>query len=116
MWTGPVSRPWPPPSTTRATATRPRPCTPPPTTGCWRSPPSTAPARPCSPRRAESGTSFAAAQVSGAAALVLSRFPELSAEEVARRLIASASPVGGGRNDLTGAGIVDPFGAVTGLG
>lgn len=66
--------------------------------------------------RAESGTSFAAAQVSGAAALVLSRFPELSAEEVARRLIASASPVGGGRNDLTGAGIVDPFGAVTGLG
>ncbi|MFF2376093.1 S8 family serine peptidase [Streptomyces xiamenensis] len=66
--------------------------------------------------RGESGTSFAAAQVSGAAALVLSRFPELSADEVAQRLIASASPVGGGRNDLTGAGIVDPFGAVTGIG
>ncbi|WP_461038658.1 S8 family serine peptidase [Streptomyces mayteni] len=66
--------------------------------------------------RAESGTSFAAAQVSGAAALVLSRFPDLSADDVARRLVGSASQVGGGVNDRTGAGIVDPFGALTHLG
>ncbi|WP_078857057.1 S8 family serine peptidase [Streptomyces sp. NBRC 109706] len=65
--------------------------------------------------RVEGGTSFATAQVSGAAALVLSRFPELTAAEVAERLIASATPVGGGRGDRTGAGIVDPFGALTHL-
>lgn len=63
--------------------------------------------------RSEAGTSMAAAQVSGAAALVRARFPELSAEQVAERLTASAAPVGGGRNDRTGAGIVDPFGALT---
>lgn len=66
--------------------------------------------------RTESGTSFAAAQVSGAAALVRSRFPGLSAAEVTERLTASAAPVGGIRNDRTGAGIVDPFGALTHLG
>ncbi|MDT0321165.1 S8 family serine peptidase [Streptomyces millisiae] len=65
--------------------------------------------------RVESGTSFAAAQVSGAAALVLSRFPDLPAAEVARRLTESATQVGGGVNDRTGAGIVDPFGALTHL-
>lgn len=63
--------------------------------------------------RAENGTSAAAAQVSGTAALVRARFPELTAEEVARQLTASAAPVGGARNDRTGAGIVDPFGALT---
>ncbi|WP_181010420.1 S8 family serine peptidase, partial [Streptomyces sp. SM14] len=47
--------------------------------------------------RADGGTSFAAAQVSGAAALVRSRFPDLSAAEVAERLTGSAAPVGGGR-------------------
>ncbi|MDT0344218.1 type VII secretion-associated serine protease mycosin [Streptomyces litchfieldiae] len=66
--------------------------------------------------RVESGTSFAAAQVSGTAALVRSRFPGLTAAEVARRLTDSATPVGGGRNDRTGAGLVDPFGALTDLG
>jgi type VII secretion-associated serine protease mycosin len=65
--------------------------------------------------RLDSGTSFAAAQVSGAAALVRSRFPELSAEEVAERLTASATPLGGGPNDHTGAGLVDPFGALTSM-
>ncbi|MDT0305681.1 S8 family serine peptidase [Streptomyces sp. DSM 44917] len=63
--------------------------------------------------RVESGTSVAAAQVSGAAALVRSRFPELPAAEVAARLTAAATPVGGGPNDRTGAGLVDPFGALT---
>ncbi|RKN45608.1 type VII secretion-associated serine protease mycosin [Streptomyces hoynatensis] len=65
--------------------------------------------------RVESGTSFAAAQVAGAAALVRERFPGLSAQEVAERLTASASVVGGRRNDHTGAGIVDPFAALTHL-
>jgi membrane-anchored mycosin MYCP len=66
--------------------------------------------------RVESGTSFAAAQVSGVVALVRARFPDMPATEVVRRLIDSATAVGGGRNDHTGAGIVDPFGALTDLG
>ncbi|WP_129837676.1 S8 family serine peptidase [Streptomyces sp. RFCAC02] len=66
--------------------------------------------------RTVSGNSFAAAQVSGVAALVRSRFPGLTAPDVARRLTESASAVGGGRNERTGAGIVDPFGALTHLG
>ncbi|GAA3881801.1 S8 family peptidase [Streptomyces sedi] len=65
--------------------------------------------------RVEAGTSFATAQVSGAAALVLSRFPDLTAAEVAERLTASATPVGGGPGARTGAGIVDPFAALTHL-
>ncbi|WP_461032660.1 S8 family serine peptidase, partial [Streptomyces mayteni] len=66
--------------------------------------------------RVESGNSFAAAQVSGVAALVRSRFRDLTAEEVAARLTETASPLGGGHNDRTGAGLVDPFGALTQLG
>lgn len=64
-----------------------------------------------------SGTSFAAPQVAGAAALVRGRFPGLTAEETADRLTASAAPVGVGRADpRTGAGLVDPFAALTHLG
>ncbi|TDC22473.1 type VII secretion-associated serine protease mycosin [Streptomyces sp. 8K308] len=66
--------------------------------------------------RVEGGTSMAAAQVSATAALVRSRFPDLSAAEVADRLTRSATPLGGGRNDRTGAGLVDPFNALTYLG
>jgi subtilisin family serine protease len=66
--------------------------------------------------RVEAGSGVAAAQVAGAAALVRSRFPGLSALEVAQRLTASANPVGGGRDPRTGAGLVDPFGALTHLG
>ncbi|MFR9722228.1 S8 family serine peptidase [Streptomyces sp. MS19] len=65
--------------------------------------------------RADSGNSYAAAEVSGAAALVRSLHPALSAAEVAERLLGSATPVGGGRNDRTGAGIVDPYRALTWL-
>ncbi|KAB8167878.1 S8 family serine peptidase [Streptomyces sp. 3MP-14] len=65
--------------------------------------------------RVEAGTSFATAQVSGAAALVLSRFPDLTAAQLADRLTESANPVGGGRGERTGAGIVDPFAALTHL-
>lgn len=63
----------------------------------------------------DKGTSFAAPQVSGAAALVRSRFPDMPAAEVRQRLVESAAPVGGGSDPRTGAGIVDPFGALTDL-
>jgi type VII secretion-associated serine protease mycosin len=60
------------------------------------------------------GTSFAAPFVSGVAALVRSAHPELTAKQVADRLTATADPAPGGRNSLEyGAGIVDPYRAVT---
>jgi type VII secretion-associated serine protease mycosin len=65
--------------------------------------------------RNEGGTSMAAAQVSGAAALVWSLYPDMTAADVARRLTDSAVVVGGTHNDQTGAGIVDPYGALAHL-
>jgi membrane-anchored mycosin MYCP len=60
------------------------------------------------------GTSFAAPFVSGVAALVRSAHPELNAQQVMARLLATADPAPGGRNSLEyGAGIVDPYRAVT---
>ncbi|WP_039922731.1 type VII secretion-associated serine protease mycosin [Amycolatopsis decaplanina] len=60
------------------------------------------------------GTSYAAPFVSGTAALVRSAWPELSAPEVARRLTATASPARGGLGSPAfGAGVVDPYRAVT---
>ncbi|UOX90927.1 type VII secretion-associated serine protease mycosin [Amycolatopsis sp. FBCC-B4732] len=60
------------------------------------------------------GTSFAAPFVSGTAALVRSAWPQLSAAEVAQRLEATASPARGGRGSHAfGAGLVDPYRAVT---
>jgi membrane-anchored mycosin MYCP len=61
----------------------------------------------------QSGTSFATAIVSGVAALVRSRFPDLSGPAVVRRLTSTAVPVSGHRDDKVGAGIVDPFAALT---
>ncbi|MBB2769541.1 UNVERIFIED_ORG: membrane-anchored mycosin MYCP [Mycolicibacterium obuense] len=60
-----------------------------------------------------SGTSYAAAYVSGVAALVRSRFPELTAEQVVARLTATAH--GGPRSpsNVVGAGSVDPVAALT---
>ncbi|BBY18172.1 type VII secretion-associated serine protease [Mycolicibacterium litorale] len=60
-----------------------------------------------------SGTSYAAAYVSGVAALVRSRFPELTAEEVVQRLTTTAH--GGARSpsNVVGAGSVDPVAALT---
>lgn len=59
------------------------------------------------------GTSYAAAYVSGVAALVRSRFPELRAEQVARRITASAHGAARAPSNLTGAGVVDPVAALT---
>jgi type VII secretion-associated serine protease mycosin len=61
----------------------------------------------------QSGTSFATAIVSGVAALVRSRFPGLSGPAVVQRLISTAVPVAGSRDDKVGAGVVDPFAALT---
>ncbi|KUI31499.1 type VII secretion-associated serine protease mycosin [Mycobacterium sp. IS-1496] len=60
-----------------------------------------------------SGTSYAAAYVSGVVALVRSRFPALTAEQVVQRLTATAH--GGPRSpsNVVGAGSVDPVAALT---
>ena len=60
-----------------------------------------------------SGTSYAAAYVSGLAALVRSRFPELGAQQVVRRIIGTAHPAARSPSNLVGAGSVDPVAALT---
>lgn len=60
------------------------------------------------------GTSAAAPIVSGTAALIMERYPELSAQEVAHRITASAQDAGAdGRDPLYGYGILDVNAAVT---
>jgi membrane-anchored mycosin MYCP len=60
------------------------------------------------------GTSFASPFVAGVAALVRSAWPKLTAPEVAERILATADPAPGGRDSAAyGAGIVDPYRAVT---
>ncbi|MEV0704127.1 type VII secretion-associated serine protease mycosin [Saccharopolyspora sp. NPDC050389] len=60
------------------------------------------------------GTSFAAPFVAGTAALVRAAWPQLTAAEVAQRLMATASPARGGADgDGYGAGLVNPYRAVT---
>jgi membrane-anchored mycosin MYCP len=53
------------------------------------------------------GTSYAAPVVSGLAALVRARFPDLAARQVMQRIEAAAHPSPGGWNPLTGNGTVD---------
>ncbi|MEC3954966.1 type VII secretion-associated serine protease mycosin [Nocardia sp. CDC153] len=60
-----------------------------------------------------SGTSFAAPQVSGVAALVRSRFPDLRAADVIKRIEATAHAPGEGWNPYIGYGTVDPVAALT---
>jgi Subtilase family len=61
-----------------------------------------------------SGTSFSAAYISGLAALMIERKPELSPAEVRAILMKTARDLGlPGRDDLFGAGEADAFGAVT---
>ncbi|MGH3158986.1 MAG: S8 family serine peptidase, partial [Streptosporangiaceae bacterium] len=61
---------------------------------------------------ANQGTSFATAFVSGEAALIRSAFPHLSAAQVASRIVATAD---GNTGALTGAGMINPVQAVTGV-
>ncbi len=60
------------------------------------------------------GTNYAAPVVSAVAALVRSRFPELTARQVMRRIEDTALPSGAGWNAATGHGVVDPLAAVSG--
>lgn len=59
------------------------------------------------------GTSFAAPFVSGVVALIRSRFPELTAGQVMDLVERTARTPGGGPNQATGYGIVDPIAALT---
>jgi membrane-anchored mycosin MYCP len=59
------------------------------------------------------GSGFAAAYVSGVAALVRSRFPGLTAAQVVDRLTATAQGAVRTPSNLTGAGLVDPVAALT---
>ena len=60
-----------------------------------------------------SGTGYAAAYVSGVAALVRSRFPDLTAQQVVNRLTATAHGAARAPSNLVGAGSVDPVAALT---
>ncbi|ORB29300.1 type VII secretion-associated serine protease mycosin [Mycolicibacterium parafortuitum] len=60
-----------------------------------------------------SGTSFSAAYVSGLAALVKQRFPELTPGQIINRITATARHPGGGVNNIVGAGVIDPVAALT---
>lgn len=59
------------------------------------------------------GTSFSAAFVSGLAALVRSRFPDLTAAQVIDRIERTAHNPGAGRDDRVGYGLIDPVAALT---
>lgn len=59
------------------------------------------------------GTSFATAYVSGLAALIREKHPDLTARQVINRIIATAHTPAKGLNNTLGAGIVDPVAALT---
>jgi membrane-anchored mycosin MYCP len=60
-----------------------------------------------------SGTSYAAPVVSGVAALVRSRFPELTARQVMQRIEATAHRPAGGWSPVIGNGEIDPQAAIS---
>ncbi|MGV0642655.1 type VII secretion-associated serine protease mycosin [Mycolicibacterium sp. XJ2546] len=60
------------------------------------------------------GTSYAAPVVSGVAALLRSRAPELTARQVMQRIETTARHPASGWNPIVGHGVVDPVAAVTG--
>ncbi|MCP2627754.1 type VII secretion system ESX-1 serine protease mycosin MycP1 [Mycolicibacterium smegmatis] len=59
------------------------------------------------------GTSFSAAYVSGLAALIKQRFPDLTPAQVINRITATARHPGGGVDNYVGAGVIDPVAALT---
>jgi membrane-anchored mycosin MYCP len=60
-----------------------------------------------------SGTSFSTAIVSGVAALVRAKYPQLSAHQVINRLTRTARAPAGGVDNQVGYGVVDPVAALT---
>lgn len=60
-----------------------------------------------------SGTSYAAGYVSGVAALVRGKYPQLSATQVVRRITETAHNGARAPSNLVGAGTVDPVAALT---
>ncbi|GIF14945.1 type VII secretion-associated serine protease mycosin [Actinoplanes teichomyceticus] len=64
---------------------------------------------------AEGGTSFAAAYVSGVAALVKSYYPDLPVQDVVNRIVATADNPPEGRTQEAGYGVVNPYRAVTAI-
>ena len=60
-----------------------------------------------------SGTSYAAAYVSGVAALIRGKYPQLTAAQVVRRITATAHNGARAPSDVVGAGTVDPVAALT---
>ena len=60
-----------------------------------------------------SGTSYAAGYVSGVAALVRSKYPQLTAAQVVRRITATAHIGARAPSNVVGAGTVDPVAALT---
>lgn len=59
------------------------------------------------------GTSFSTAIVSGVAALVRSKYPQLSAHQIINRLIHTARAPARGVDNAVGYGVVDPVAALT---
>lgn len=60
------------------------------------------------------GTSFASAYVSGLAALIRQKHPELNAQQVRERIINSAHPQAQTMNNTLGRGLVDPVQSLAG--
>ncbi|EUA56734.1 subtilase family protein [Mycobacterium xenopi 4042] len=59
------------------------------------------------------GTSFSAAYVSGVAALVRAKYPELTAHQVINRILQTAHNPPRGVDNQVGYGVVDPVAALT---
>ncbi|QLL07445.1 type VII secretion-associated serine protease mycosin [Mycobacterium vicinigordonae] len=59
------------------------------------------------------GTSFSAAYVSGVAALVRAKYPELSAHQIINRILQTAHNPPRGTDNQVGYGVVDPVAALT---
>lgn len=61
----------------------------------------------------DDGTSYAAPFVTAAAALIRQYWPNLNARQVTQRLISTTDPAPGSNRDAYGAGILNPYRAVT---
>lgn len=71
------------------------------------------PSKPGEPETPFFGTSFSAAYVSGVAALVRARFPQLTAHQVINRILQTAHNPPRGVDNQVGYGVVDPVAALT---